>query len=243
MDSARPAIPILLYHKIGSPPRGARLPGHYVSPRLFARHLDYLLRRGYTTISLLDLSPAGDRHPSIRRPVVITFDDGYRCLHEHALPALCERRMSATIFLVMSGIDGSNVWEQAVGDVPEPMLGLREIEEMREQGLEFGSHTLSHAHLTLVSEAEARREISESRLAFEQALGERCRAFAYPYGEWNGRVREMVQQAGYDVACTTVRAAALPGDDPMALPRINIRRYNVVPRFAYKLWRAEQVRR
>ena len=241
MDSARPSIPILLYHKIGRPPRGARVPGHYVSPRLFARHLDYLLGRGYTAISLLDLESAGGRRPPMR-PVVITFDDGYRCLHEHALSALSARRMTATVFLVTSGIGGSNVWEQAVGDVAEPMLSLSEIEEMRETGLEFGSHTLSHAHLTLLSESEAQHEISGSRHALEQALGERCRSFAYPYGEWNQRVRDMVEQAGYEAACTTVRAAATPGDDPMALPRINIRRYNVIPRFAYKLWRAGQLR-
>jgi peptidoglycan/xylan/chitin deacetylase (PgdA/CDA1 family) len=242
MDNARPSIPILLYHKIGRPPRGARVPGHYVSPRLFVRHLDYLLRHGYSTISLLDVQAVSGRRPPIPRPVVITFDDGYECLYEHALPALSERGMTATVFLVTSGIGGSNVWEQAVGDVAEPMLSLSEIAEMREQGLEFGSHTLSHAHLTLLSEADAQHEISASRHALEQALGERCRTFAYPYGEWNQRVRDMVQQAGYEVACTTVRAAALPGDDPMALPRINIRRYNVVPRFAYKLWRAGQSR-
>jgi peptidoglycan/xylan/chitin deacetylase (PgdA/CDA1 family) len=243
MDSARSAIPILLYHKIGSPPRGARVPGQYVPPRLFARHLDYLLGRGYTTISLLDLGPTGSPPPPGKRPVVITFDDGYRCLHEHALPALSERGMTATTFVVVRGIGGSNVWEQAVGDVAEPMLSRAEMEEMRGAGLEFGSHTLSHAHLTELSQGDARREISESRGELEQALGERCRTFAYPYGEWDRGVRDLVEEAGYEIACTTVRAAARPGDDPMALPRINVRRYNVVPRFAYKLWRAEQWRR
>jgi len=243
MPDAAPTIPILLYHKVGRPPRGARVPGHYVSPQLFRRHLDYLAHRGYQSISLLALCAREAAGSLPARPVVITFDDGYRCLHEHALPALAERCMMATVFLVVSGIGGSNAWEQAVGDVAEPMLDLTEMREMRAGGIEFGSHTLSHAHLTQVAEREAQREIAESSSALEQMLGESCGSFAYPYGEWNPRLRAMVEQAGYQVACTTVRMAAAPGDDLLALPRINIRRYNVTARFAYKLWRAEQSRR
>ena len=249
MVIADPGIPLLLYHKIGRPPRGARVPGQYVSPGLFRRHLDYLLARGYATVSLLDLprlwtgaSPAPGVEATRPRPVVITFDDGYRCLHEHAFPALAERGMTATVFLVVGALGADNSWEQAIGDVAEPMLSLPGIHEMRAQGMEFGSHTLSHAHLTQLAPEDARREIAESRLRFEQQLGERCRTLAYPYGEWNQRVREMTEEAGYELACSTRRASARPGDDRLALPRLNIRRYNVTPRFAYKLWRAERAK-
>jgi peptidoglycan/xylan/chitin deacetylase (PgdA/CDA1 family) len=254
-------IPVLLYHKLGRPPRGARVPGHYVSPGLFSRHLDYLQRRGYTTISLLDLvahlrpapaaRPTEDQgaHPESRsasasppRPVVITFDDGYRCLYEHGLPALAERGMAATVFMVVGAIGGTNTWEQAVGDVAEPMLTLPEIRDMRSHGIEFGSHTLNHAHLPETPGADAAREVADSRARLEQTLGEPCQAFAYPYGEWDLRIRDLVERAGYDIACTTLRAAARPDSDPLALPRINIRRYNITARFAYKLWRAQQVR-
>ena len=236
-----PAIPILLYHKLGRPPRGARVPGQYVSPKLFGKHLGYLVRQGYQTVSLLDLVAEGRPLPA--RPVVITFDDGYRCLYEHAVPALVERGFTATVFLVAGAVGGSNTWEQEIGDAAEPMLGLTEISEMRRAGIEFGSHTWSHARLTGLPEEEAAREIRGSRLRLEEALREACRSFAYPYGDWDERVREMVAAAGYEAACTTVRAAARPGDDPLALPRINIRRYNAIPRFAYKLWRAGRARR
>jgi peptidoglycan/xylan/chitin deacetylase (PgdA/CDA1 family) len=238
MMSGEPNIPILLYHKIGRPPSGARVAGHYVSPRLFRRHLDYLVGHGYASIPLLEI--ARRQGPLPARPVVITFDDGYRCLYEQALPALVERGLTATVFLVAGAVGGTNSWEQAAGDVAEPMLSWAQIAEMRREGLGFGSHTLSHVHLTQAEEGEAVREIAESRSRLEEALGEACLSFAYPYGEWNARVRELVQGAGYEVACTTVRSAARRGDDPLALPRINIRRYNVLPRFRYKLWRAER---
>ena len=55
-------------------------------------------------------------------------------------------------------------------------------------------------------------------------------------------MRELAGEAGYRLACTTVRAAARLSDDRLALPRVNIRRYNYLPRFAYKLWRAQRNR-
>lgn len=238
--AAEPLTPILLYHKLGRPPRGARVPGHYVSPARFRRHLDYLIARGFTAIPLLDLVDAAQPLPP--RPVVITFDDGYRCLREHALPALAERGLPATVFMVAGHVGGMNVWEQAVGDVAEPMLSLAEMREMQAAGIEFGSHTLNHVRLSAAGEEEARRELVESRARLEELLGRPCRSLAYPYGDWSPRVRELAEAAGYQAACTTVRATARRGDDPLALPRINVRRYNPTLRLAWKLWRARRAR-
>jgi len=234
------AIPILLYHKIGRPPRGARVPGQYVSPKLFRRHLSYLGSKGHQTVSLLSVAERDCPIPA--RPLVITFDDGYRCIYEEALPALHEHGFSATVFLVAGALGGSNVWEQARGDVAEALLGLAEVQKMRVAGIEFGSHTLTHARLTALAPEEAAREIADSRARLEDALGAPCLSFAYPYGGWNAQVRSLVAEAGYRVACTTRRAAARLSDDLLGLPRINVRRYNLLPWFRYKLWRARRTR-
>ena len=233
-------IPILLYHKIGHPPPGARVPGQYVSPPLFRCHLSYLRGRGYHSLSLSRLTQTPSALPP--KPVVITFDDGYRCLHEHALPALVEHGFTATVFLVAGGLGGVNYWETATGDVEEPMLGREEIAELRTAAFEFGSHTLNHPRLTSLSPAEAAREIADAKAILEDHLGEPCRSFAYPYGDWNQAVRHLVAAAGHEIACTTLRRAARRSDDHLALPRINIRRYNLLPRFAYKLWRASRAK-
>lgn len=237
--TAELTIPILLYHKIGRPPRGARVAGHYVSPGLFRRHLAYLKGRGYESVSLPDVVRTDRALPPL--PVGITFDDGYRCLYKEAFPALQEFGFGAVVFLVAGALGGTNAWEQAVGDVAEPLLELGQIREMQEGGIEFGSHTMGHPHLTALATEEARREIAESRRRLEDSLCAPCRSFAYPYGDWDARVRGLVAEAGYEVACTTRRAAARPTHDRLALPRINIRRYNVTVRFAYKLWRARRV--
>jgi peptidoglycan/xylan/chitin deacetylase (PgdA/CDA1 family) len=237
---SEPVIPILLYHKLGRPPSGARVPGHYVSPGLFRRQLCHLKQTGHETVSLSRLARKDARLPA--RPLAITFDDGYQCVYEDAFPQLQELGFSATVFMVAGAIGGSNIWEQSVGDVAEPMLSLSQVREMAGAGVEFGSHTVSHPHLTDLPIAEAAREVHDSRRLLEDTTGAPCLSFAYPYGDWNVEVRELVAQAGYVAACTTRRAAARPGDDPLALPRINIRRYNVLPRFRYKLWRARRRR-
>lgn len=236
--SADNTIPILLYHKIGRAPPGALVRGHYVSLGMFRRHLAYLKDRGYESISLSDVVRS-DR-PLPFRPVVITFDDGYRCLYEEALPALVEFGFGAVVFMVAGALGGANTWEQAVGDVAEPLLGLEQMREMQTAGIEFGSHTMGHPHLTALPREKARREIVESRRLLEDRLEAPCRSFAYPYGDYDAGVRELVDEAGYEAACTTRRAAARRTDDRLELPRINIRRYNVTARFAYKLWRARR---
>lgn len=230
------AIPILLYHKIGDPPPRARVPGQYVSAKLFRKHLAHLVGQGYESVSLAGLAEP-DR-PLPAKPIAITFDDGYQCLYRDAFPALREHGFTATVFLVVEGIGGVNFWETAVGDVEEAMLTAEQIREMQAAGIEFGSHTLTHPHLTALSLGVAAREVAESRQRLQHLLGRDCSAFAYPYGDWSPEVRGLVAEAGYRVACTTRRAAARAEDDRLALPRINIRRYNVLPRFRYKLWRA-----
>jgi peptidoglycan/xylan/chitin deacetylase (PgdA/CDA1 family) len=200
----------------------------------------YLSAKGYQTVSLVDLAKSDSPLPA--RPIAITFDDGYACLHGEALPALSEHGFTATVFLVAGSLGGSNVWEQAIGDVAEPMLSLSEIEEMSKLGIEFGSHTMTHPHLSELSRRDVAREVADSRALLEDALGAPCLSFAYPYGDWNREVRESVEEAGYSAACTTRRAVFRAGEDPLAMPRVNIRRYNVLPRFRYKLWRAGRVR-
>jgi peptidoglycan/xylan/chitin deacetylase (PgdA/CDA1 family) len=168
----------------------------------------------------------------------ITFDDGYASVHEYALPALREAAATATVFVVAGSVDGWNEWDQAEGDVPEPILSQAQIAELRAAGVEIGSHGMTHAHLTRLPDARAWTEIADSKSSLEDMMQAPVDFFAYPYGEGDDRIRDMVARAGYRAACSTVGRACMPGDDPFSLPRVNIRRYNYLPMFARKLKRA-----
>src|SRR2546426_4843649 len=101
-------LPVLLYHKIDRIPPGARYPRSYVTPERFEAQLAFLRRRGYESISFADYLAyrrGAGRLP--RRPVIVTFDDGYRSNRDVALPLLQQYGFRATIFLVAERIGGT----------------------------------------------------------------------------------------------------------------------------------------
>jgi peptidoglycan/xylan/chitin deacetylase (PgdA/CDA1 family) len=107
------------------------------------------------------------------------------------------------------------------GAAGDGLLTWAEVREMRRGGIEFGSHTVSHAFLDELPLAEARREIEESldRLAAE--LGEPPQLFAYPRGRVAEPVRAVLRGAGVTVAVTTELGDNRAGDDLLALRRLD----------------------
>jgi peptidoglycan/xylan/chitin deacetylase (PgdA/CDA1 family) len=111
-------------------------------------------------------------------------------------------------------------------------LAWPELRELAERGVEIGSHTCSHAHLTRLGDAALARELTASRARLEDELGRPCALLAYPYGEQDARVRAAARAAGYRLAF------ALPGRarplDPLALPRVGVYRGDTPLRVAAK---------
>jgi peptidoglycan/xylan/chitin deacetylase (PgdA/CDA1 family) len=231
-----------MYHRIGRPAPQARIKGLCISPGLMRRQFAYLARAGYQVVPLDAVLGfvAGGPLPA-PRPIAITFDDGYRSVYEHAFPALVERGFPATVFVVVDGIGATDWWEQATGDVAEPMLDRAQMREMAAHGIAFGSHTCSHAHLPALAPAQAQREIADSRTRLEEVLGEAVTLFAYPYGEYDPAVRDAVEASGYRGACSTCKGVNRPGEDPYLLRRVNVRRWTYLPILRRKLARAHRL--
>src|SRR6266581_4754551 len=109
--------------------------------------------------------------------------------------------------------------------VEEQMLTWEMLREMSKGGITVGAHTMSHKILTHIEPAEAEWEIAESKRRIEERLGEPVRHFAYPNGtrsDWNCEIQNLVKQAGFDTACTTVRGTNSAGHDLYALRRLEI---------------------
>lgn len=170
-----------------------------------------------------DLQPylAGQKTGKV---VGITFDDGFRNVMTHALPVLDALGFTATNYFVSRQIGGSNMWDADVGVPHSPCMSRAEMLEWAALGHEVGAHTLDHVHLTEVSPDEARRQIADVRHELEDMLGSTVEAFCYPYGDFSGEVRQMVEEAGYTTATTTQRGRATPQHDMLLLPRKIVRR-------------------
>ena len=113
-------------------------------------------------------------------------------------------------------------------------MSVAELREWAELGHEVGSHTLDHIFLPDASEKDAIAQIHQSRTRIEDVLGSEVTSFAYPYGGENAATRKIVEAAGYTNATTTEKRRARPTDDPFGIPRLTIRRNDMLLQFLRK---------
>jgi len=216
-------LPILMYHKVDRlpPPPGARYLRNYVLPEQFDAQLAALRRWGYETISFADwLAYRRGERTLPRRPIILTFDDGYRSTCEIAWPLLERHGATATVFLVSDLIGKTNAWDAR--EIQEPLLDAAQIAAMRARQIEFGSHTRTHPALTALPPQRALAELRDSRTALEQRLGQPVRVLCYPYGKHNAAVRALAREAGYEAAVIARRRLNSRATDPFQLTRLRI---------------------
>lgn len=187
---------ILAYHAVHPTWRSSLS----VPPEMFVRQIAWL-ERHRTVVPLEsaieDLGPGGGLR---RGRAVVTFDDGFECLHEHALPIVRAHRLPATVFLVAQTLAPEGRPVDWVDDPPPEglkTLTLDQVLEMREAGVAFGSHSWAHRNLTLLSDEECERDLRQSRELLEDLLGEPVRFLAYPRGDQDERVRRLSERAGF----------------------------------------------
>jgi peptidoglycan/xylan/chitin deacetylase (PgdA/CDA1 family) len=212
--------PILTYHHVGPRRHGARLKGLYVSPKLFARQMAELKSAGFSTPLFAQASGGSANH---QRHIFLTFDDGFRDVFEHALPALQRCGFQAIQFFVSDLIGKTNEWQEREGDVTERLMDEIQVRDWVTAGHAIGAHTRTHPRLTQLAPAAAREEIVGSRKALEDRFGMPVEHFCYPYGDWNDAVRDQVIAAGYRTACTTRAGVNGRGGSPFELKRFTAR--------------------
>ncbi|MEN5300327.1 polysaccharide deacetylase family protein [Ochrobactrum sp. S1502_03] len=217
------AVPVLLYHQIAAlPQRRVPYQGLFVHPDSFRRQMLCLKYLGYKGLSVRDAWPylRGKKQGKV---VVITFDDGFLNTLENAAPVLADCGFTSTNYFVANQIGGSNIWDREDGIPDTPCMNMLQMREWDALGHEVGAHTLDHVLLPETDDPEARRQIAESKLKLEDMLGKPITNFCYPYGGNNPIHREMVRDAGYESAVTTVSRSAKPDDDIYGIPRLYIR--------------------
>ena len=218
---------VLMYHRLGLPRAKCICRQQYTLPAVLRMQIATLLAHGFRLSTALDIATDETR---VNGHCSLTFDDGFASVYRHGLPLFREFGVSVTIFVTVNGIGARNNWDIREGDCGEAMLDAAQIRELADAGCEIASHTLSHPHLTRLSDAELRMELVDARHALEDLLGRPVLGFAYPYGEYDARVREAVAAAGYRYATTCRQGVLVPTSDLLLLPRMNIR-WNTLPYF------------
>ena len=192
MAEAR-SVAVLMYHHVG-PVREDACRGLTVLPDAFNRHVATLSAMGYIAITPDDWAAwvrSGTDIPD--RSVILTFDDAYADLVEHALPVLERRSYPATVF-VSTGLVGKTI--QCSPKAPGATLPIMSAEDIRKwtsRGVLFGAHSRSHFDLTSLDSQTAASEIRDCKSDLESMTGRPVTSFAYPYGKRNDEVESFVR--------------------------------------------------
>jgi peptidoglycan/xylan/chitin deacetylase (PgdA/CDA1 family) len=170
-----------------------------------------------------------------RRPVLLTFDDAYSSVLEHALPALAEFGAPAVVFAVSGRVGGANDWRHSP-EVPQlSLLDVGGLLTLATANVEIGAHTRTHPRLPRLSAAQVDDEVRGSREELRAMGVGGVGLFAYPYGESDECARRVVQSAGFRAAFTVTPGFVRAGDDSYSIPRIEILRKDAGWRFRWKV--------
>lgn len=215
-----------MYHWFVNPGEetGSKSPQLEIHPELFDSHMSWLKRNGYHTISLRELYDHADKGtPLARKPVVVTFDDGTRDFARHAWSSLKRHGLSATLFVVSGEVGGTNRWDQALGEPVRELLDWDELRSMQREGLEIGSHTVSHPDLQSLDKHRATRELQDSKSVLEEKLQQPIDFLAYPFGRFKDETMKIAEEVGYRGAC----AVLLKHTDLLKSRRYSLRRMTI----------------
>ncbi len=199
-------VPILEYHVLGAAPADEPYPDLYVSRADFHKQMNWLDEQGYEAVTLEQVEAAWYHAATLSpKPIVISFDDGYRPQFTYALPELRRHGWAGVLNLKAEGSD----------------LYPSNIEAMIAAGWEITAHTIHHLDLTELDSAQLEEEVAGSREILRREYGVPVKNFCYPAGRFDATVIAAVEAAGYTGATTEIRGDATR-DHPYELDRYEI---------------------
>lgn len=209
-----------------------------LGPRVFRRQMEALASAGVKTLGSAELeavvaggtgagqgrrlSPPHASPLTSLTSVVLTFDDAYSALAEHAFPVLADLGLKALVFVITDFAGRENSWDVRYGGRRFRHLAWDDLAQWRDRGVvEVHAHGATHARLTWLSDALVEQELVRSRDAIAARLGDAPTGFCYPFGAADARVVRLTRAAGYRLGFAGPHGVADvgPADAPLALRR------------------------
>jgi peptidoglycan/xylan/chitin deacetylase (PgdA/CDA1 family) len=211
-----PRLTVLGWHRIDDSGSSLSTP-----VAVFERQLDVLERVGAVVLALGDAVQRLGAGTLPHRAVALTFDDGYASVVECAWPKLRERGLPATLFLVSDYLTKRRrfPWDATETGDHTRLADADAVQTAAHDGLDIGSHTVTHRWLPHLSDRELAVELTASRDEIAELIGRPVDQLAYPVGGWNRRVRDAAVAANYATAITVDRGVNGPHRDRLALRR------------------------
>jgi len=202
----------------------------------FRDQITWLSDHGFEVITLSSLLQLVQMqsYNKLRKKVVITFDDGYKNFITNALPILLDSGTPATVFIITNLFGSRASWKKFDPNIQ--LMSEEEVCYIKAQGINLGSHTATHAKLTLLDHDELQRQLKDSREKLIH-FGESFHTFSYPFGLWSPQIANAVKAAGYECALAVGEDTRLAAADIYCFPRITMTRDMDMKRFQSRLTR------
>jgi len=205
-------VPVLMYHHVGITADAASF-DLTVSPTDFETQVKYFKALGYESVSVQQVYAGLELGALLpKKPIVFTFDDGYKDVFENAIPILKKYGYSGSFAVAteLLGRPGYAVWDDVIA--------------ADQIGMEILSHSENHLDLSnpIYADYDLEREISDSKKVLEQKLGRPVDFFVYPYGKYNPKTLELIKEAGYKMAFTTAYGQDLSASSLLTEPRVRV---------------------
>jgi peptidoglycan/xylan/chitin deacetylase (PgdA/CDA1 family) len=228
-----------MYHSVADGRKEKRHPYYQTvtTPQAFERQMKCLHDSGHSVMNLDQAVTAIQRADgSAKRPVVITFDDGFRDFYTNAAPVLAKYGFSATMYLPTA-----HVGETSRSFNGTDCMTWSEVRELQRMGIQFGSHTVTHPHLSEMGVGDVEYEVRHSKAAIEERLGCAVTSFAYPYAfpeadrPFRQTLRSLLDESGYTCGVSTILGTADRSDDLYFLKRLPVNTWDDERLFKAKL--------
>jgi peptidoglycan/xylan/chitin deacetylase (PgdA/CDA1 family) len=212
-----------MYHVIAAPIQNVAYPDLYVPKSAFAAEIAWLAAHRYHAVTLRRVYDYWHGAATLpRRPVVLSFDDGYRSDYTNALPVLRAHRWPGVLNLKVKNL------EQTWG------LSPKRVRALVAAGWELDAHTITHPDLTTLDDDDLRREVAGSRQILRRRFDVPVDFFCYPSGRYDARVVAAVRAAGY-LGATTTRYGLAAASEPYTLKRVRVNGSDTIGGFAVKV--------
>lgn len=215
-------LPIIMYHHIdtiANVDKNDKIAvGLRVSPEVFERQLKYIRDNNYTTITSYDLADYMEAKKELpKKPILLTFDDGYKDNYVEAFPLLQKYKMKGDFAIITGGTNTSDY------------MSTDDLKSLVAKGHSIASHTVNHCTTAIkinsntfqdsvvdsheksctkfatqekLTTGQIRYEFQKSKEDLEKALGIKIKHLVYPYGFWNSQAVDIAKSIGYTFATT-----------------------------------------
>lgn len=193
-----------------------------VTPQFLEQKILEYKSKGYTFVSIDDITHLSPLTSRLSPFVCLTFDDGYRDTYDLAYPLLKKLNIPFVVYVTTGFVDDTaSMWWYSKTEA----MNWEQIKALDNDPLcTIGAHTVSHPRLSTLTKEEMRKEIVDSKHRLEEMLGHSVDHFSYPQGDYNKTTIELVNEAGFTSALKAWGGSIRIGDvNLLELPRIELK--------------------